>query len=337
MKKASILGSGSWGTALAILLAKKGLDPVTLWGRSRDVADAINESHRNPRYLTDITLPGEITATIELEATTSSELILFVVPSKATRQVAAALAGCGVPETAVLLSCSKGIERDTGLRMTQILEEFFPRNPIAVLSGPNHSEEIARELPGAAVIGSRDEDVSKRVQDVFTLPWFRSYTSDDVTGIEIGATIKNVFAIAAGIAEGLALGDNARAALVTRSLSEMIRVGTSLGGKPATFQGLSGVGDLIVTCYSEHSRNHKVGRMLGQGMTVQEVQDSLNMVAEGIINTDSVYQMARKAGLRTPITDEVHAILYENKAAAEALAGLLARDPRPEFDAEPSP
>ena len=255
-----------------------------------------------------------------------------MIPSGATRAVADQLAECGLPGEAVLLSCSKGIEKDSGKRMSEVLSAAFPENPVAVLSGPNHAEEIAHGLPGAAVIGASDSEVAGRLQDIFTLPFFRTYTSDDVVGIEAGATVKNVFAIAAGIAAGLRLGDNARAALVTRSLAEMIRIGVSLGGRPETFQGLSGVGDLIVTCYSEHSRNNRVGRMLGEGLGVAEIQERLNMVAEGILNTASVYQLARKADLRTPITDEVHAILYEDKPAADALADLLARDPRPESE-----
>lgn len=331
MTTASILGSGSWGTALATLLAKRGL-AVSLWGRSDEIAESINSAHKNPRYLSDIDLPSGIEATTQLSEIVGRDLIIFVVPSKATRDTANALASLNIPQGTPLLCCSKGIERDTGLRMTEVLGEIFPNNPIAALSGPNHAEEIARDMPGAAVIGSSDEAVARDLQGIFTLPWFRTYTSDDLIGIEIGATIKNVFAIAAGISEGLGLGDNARAALVTRSLAEMIRFGSAFGGRPETFQGLSGVGDLIVTCYSEHSRNHRVGKLLGQGMTLEEIQNSLNMVAEGILNTDSVYRAARKANVSTPITDQVHAILYDKKPAAAALSELLSRDPRPESD-----
>ncbi len=331
MNTATILGSGSWGTALAVLLAKRGL-AVTLWGRDQTVADAINASHRNPSYLSDITLPESIIATTDLRHAVGSELILFVVPSGSTRETATALAAAGLSAESILLSCSKGIETATGMRMTEILAEFLPRHPVAALSGPNHAEEIAREMPGAAVIGSRDPAIAARLQEIFTLPWFRTYTSEDVTGIEIGATIKNVFAIAAGISEGLGLGDNARAALVTRSLAEMIRFGTALGGQPETFQGLSGVGDLIVTCYSEHSRNHRVGKLLARGTSLEEIHQSMKMVAEGIRNTDSAYRAARRAGIATPITDQVHAIIYENKPAAQAIAELFSRDSRPESD-----
>ena len=331
MTTATILGSGSWGTALAILLAKRGL-AVTLWGRDETVADAINASHCNPRYLSEITLPESVTATADLRHAAGSELILFVVPSGATRETAIALAAAGLSAESILLCCSKGIERDTGLRMTEVLAEILPDNPVAALSGPNHAEEIAKEMPGAAVIGSSDPAIAAILQDTFTLPWFRTYTSEDVIGIEIGATIKNVFAIAVGISEGLGLGDNARAALVTRSLTEMVRFGTALGGQPETFQGLSGVGDLVVTCYSEHSRNHRVGNLLGQGKSLDEVHASMNMVAEGIRNTESVYRAARKAGVSTPITDQVHAILYEQKPTAQALTELLSRDTRPETD-----
>ncbi len=330
----SILGSGSWGTALAYLLAHSAGNPdVTLWGRDRAHAAEMNANRYNTRYLPEIELPPNVSATADLATAASASLILFVVPSAATRTMAADLRSIGTLDTAVFLSCAKGIEKESGLRMSEILQESFPDNPVAVLSGPNHAEEVARRMVTAAVIGCHDDNVAADLQRIFSLPWMRTYTSDDVAGIEIGGTIKNVFAIASGIAEGLGLGDNARAALVTRGLAEMIRVGVALGGKPETFQGLSGVGDLIVTCYSEHSRNHRVGRLLGQGKNLDAILKELGMVAEGVPNTASVYEIARKHDLRTPITDQVYAVLYENKPAADALQELLTRDPRPEAEA----
>ena len=331
IENATVLGSGSWGSGLATVLAQRGLN-TTIWGRDEKRAEQINNKHANPAYLPDVSLPTDIRATTDITAATNADLILFVVPSGPFRGIAAQLAALEVREQAVLLACTKGIELDSGKRMSEVLEEILPRNPVAVLSGPNHAEEVARQMPTAAVIGAHNQQVAEALQGVFTLPWFRTYTSEDVAGIELGGTIKNIFAIAAGVAEGLGLGDNARAALVTRGLAEMIRVGVALGGKPETFQGLSGVGDLIVTCYSEHSRNFRVGRMLGKGHSPEEIERSLGMVAEGVRNAASVYQCARRTQLRTPIIDEVHAIIYEEKPAAQALNELLSRDPRPELE-----
>jgi glycerol-3-phosphate dehydrogenase (NAD(P)+) len=329
MKSAAILGSGSFGTALAVLLAPK-LDAITLIGRDPNTADQINREHRNPHYLTDITLAPNIRATSDLTAALSTSLVIFAVPTSGTRQAAATLAQAGLPPDRILLSCAKGIEKSTGDRMSQILRDSFPNNPIAALSGPNHAEEIATSMPTCAVIGSDDHALAVKLQELFTLPHFRSYTSDDLPGIELGGAIKNVYAIAAGMAHGLNLGDNAVAALVTRALAEMTRLGVALGGTTETFSGLSGVGDLIVTCFSEHSRNHRVGLALGSGKSLEEAVAHLGMVAEGVPNTLSIHQAARRAGVRTPIIDAVHSILYQAKPAALAMRELLTRDPRPE-------
>ena len=330
MNHTAVLGSGSWGTALAFAAAQKS-PRVTLWGRDAAHAEALNRKHENARYLPGITLPDHLQATAGFAALAGADLVLAVVPSKALRQVAMDLKASGTlgPE-AILLCCIKGIELGTGLTMSGILHEIFPDQPLAVLSGPNHAEEIARKLAAAAVIGSHDEKVSLRLQEFFTLPWFRTYRSTDVTGIEWGGAVKNVFAIASGICEGLGLGDNARAALVTRGLAEMTRLGMAAGGRFETFQGLSGVGDLIVTCYSKHSRNNRVGRLLGEGRTLAEVTASMNMVAEGIPNTESIYAAARRYDIRTPIIDQMYAILYQGKPCAAALTELLSRDPRAE-------
>lgn len=328
---AAILGTGSFGTALARLLASK-LDSVELIGRDQAVADSINTTQHNSRYLAGIELPGNILATTSTANAAKHPLVLFCVPTAATRETARALSGCDLPVETVLLSCAKGIERSTGERMSEILREQLPANPVAVLSGPNHAEEIAACLATCAVIGAEDNVLACRLQELFTAPHFRSYTSDDLAGIELGGAIKNVYAIAAGIAAGLKLGDNAIAALVTRALAEMTRLGTCLGGRVETFAGLSGVGDLIATCFSTHSRNHRVGLALGAGKSLEEATSSLGMVAEGVPNTLSIHETAQKAGVRTPIIDAVHAILYKGMPAARALHELLNRDPRPEND-----
>jgi glycerol-3-phosphate dehydrogenase (NAD(P)+) len=344
LSSAAILGTGSFGTALAVLLAPR-LRQLLLIGRDAAVVDSINNRRRNPRYLSQIALPDHVTASVRLADALDHPLVIFGVPTAATRQVATDLAALGLPASTVLLSCAKGIERDSGERMSEVLHEIFPANPVAVFSGPNHAEEIATNLATCAVIGTTDPELARRLQELFTAPHFRSYTSDDLAGMELGGAIKNVYAIAAGIASGLGLGDNAIAAgiasglglgdnaiaaLVTRALAEMTRLGVALGGRAETFAGLSGVGDLIVTCFSAHSRNHRVGLALGHGKTLEEATASLGMVAEGVPNTLSIHDAARKAGVRTPIIDAVHSILYQHKPAARAMHDLLNRDPRPE-------
>jgi glycerol-3-phosphate dehydrogenase (NAD(P)+) len=331
IKSAAILGSGSFGTAIAKLLAKD-LESLLIYGRDLESIAAINNEHKNPRYLKAIELPKQIRATSEIADVVNHPLVIFAVPTSATRQCAENLATFGLPKSTVLLSCAKGIEKTTGDRMSQILREIFPENPIAVLSGPNHAEEIATGQATCAVIGSDNQEVAGALQKLFTKSYFRPYTSNDLAGIELGGAIKNVYAIAAGMSHGLGLGDNAVAALVTRALAEMTRLGTSLGGQPETFAGLSGVGDLIVTCFSVHSRNHRVGLALGQGKTLEEAIQELGMVAEGVPNTYSIYEAARKANVRTPIIDAVYSILYEGKPVAAAMTELLTRDTRMESE-----
>lgn len=328
---AAILGSGSFGTALATLLAPR-LESILLIGRDPATAESINREHRNPNYLADIPLAETVRASTDLADALHHPLVIFAVPTSATRQTAQSLAGAGLPADRTLVSCAKGIERDSGDRMSQVLREVFPHNPVAALSGPNHAEEIARGLATCAVIASDDPELSRRLQELFTLPHFRTYTCNDLAGLELGGAVKNVYAIAAGMAHGLGLGDNAVAALVTRALAEMARLGTALGGRAETFAGLSGVGDLIVTCFSEHSRNHRVGLALGSGNSLEHAVDAVGMVAEGVPNTRSIHEAARRAGVRTPIIDAVFSVLYQGKPAAAAMKELLTRDPRPEND-----
>ena len=237
-----------------------------------------------------------------------------------------------VKPDAVIVSCTKGIEQGTHKRMTEILQEYLPSNPIGVLSGPNHAEDICLGLPSASLIGFEDPKYADWVQQIFASKTFRVYSATDIIGMQLGGTIKNVFAIGAGLCEGLNLGDNAQAALLTRGLAEMTRIGVASGGRRETFMGLSGVGDLIVTCYSRHSRNQTVGRRLAEGKSLQEILDTLGMVAEGVPNTLSVYEIARKLEVRTPLIDAVYSVLYESKPPMEALAELMTRDPRPELD-----
>ncbi len=314
---------------MAKLLEKK-LERITLIGRDHQLVDCINREHRNPSYLTDISLMPHVRASTHLSDVCNHQLIMFAVPTSATRETAKRLSAENLTHDVTLLSCAKGIEKDSGERMSQILREFFPHHALAALSGPNHAEEIAAGMATCAVIGSEDHAVAERLQELFTLDHFRSYTSDDVAGIELGGAVKNVYAIAAGMAHGLSLGDNAVAALVTRALAEMTRLGVALGGRAETFNGLSGVGDLMVTCFSEHSRNHRVGLALGQGKSLDEAVSMLGMVAEGVPNTLSIHDAARRIGVRTPIIDAVFAIIYQNKPVSLAMRELLTRDPRRE-------
>lgn len=332
IRSAAILGAGSWGTALAVLLASRGLR-VQFWGRDRQLMEDIARTGRNLRYLPEVELPGGVEFLHELSDLCPAELVVVVTPSKALRGLAMQLKAAEiVGEETLLLSCSKGIELHSGLRMTEVLAELFPANRVAALSGPNHAEEIGRRMASAAVVACGDDGAAARLQKAFSLPWFRCYTSNDVAGVEWAGAMKNPYAIAAGIAKGLGLGDNAIAALVTRGLAEMVRLGVACGGRAETFYGLSGVGDLVATCYSEHSRNHRVGLMLGQGRNLADITASTRMVAEGIPNTESLWSWACKREVRMPLLDEVYAVLYHGKPPCEALRELLGRDPRPELD-----
>jgi len=332
IQSATVIGAGSWGTALAAMLSLRGLS-VQFWGRDAALMSQIRETRRNERYLPDLQLPEDIAVTSDLDALQPADMLVFVVPSKAMRQTAESVARSDAASNArVLVSCAKGIELETGRRMTEMIGESIPNVPLAVLTGPNHAEEVARRLATAAVVACADDGTARAVQHCFTLPFFRTYTTDDIVGAEWAGAMKNPYAIAAGIARGLKLGDNAIAALVTRALAEMVRLGVAEGGRAETFYGLSGVGDLMTTCYSEHSRNHRVGLMLGQGRGLDEIIAGTRMVAEGVPNTASLHRAAKEKEVRTPLLDEIHALLYEGKPAQEAMKALLSRDPRPEAD-----
>jgi len=253
-----------------------------------------------------------------------------VTPSMALRSVADRLSGLLSNHEAVLLSCTKGIEHGSGMRMSEILDQVFPRNTIAVLSGPNLAVEVARDLPTATVLGCRVHECAEELQRHLGSERFRIYSSDETIGIELGGALKNVFAISAGASDGFGLGDNSKAALVTRSLAELLRLGTAMGGNPRTFYGLSGAGDLIATCFSQHSRNRRVGEQLGRGKTLDEIASATHMVAEGIPTAKSARECARKLNIETPIIDQVYSILYEGKRPDQALQELLGRDQKAE-------
>lgn len=331
-KKVAIIGAGCWGTALALAFSEGG-DDVVLWTLDSCQAKELAETRLNPLFKGgQLPLPSNIEVTTDMEKVVLCDLVVLVVPSSAMRSVAENLLRYQLPKTTPLLSCTKGIEKGSSLRMTEILHEVLPHNLLAVLSGPNHAEEVVRGLPGITVIGSHDHELAANIQHRLSCSWFRAYTSSDVAGMELGGAIKNVFAIAAGICEGLGLGDNATAGLVTRALAEMTRLGIRMGGKPETFTGLSGVGDLMVTCYSHHSRNNTVGRHIAEGMTVDEILSHLGSVAEGVPNAYSIYETAKRLEVRTPLIDTVYAIIYEKKKPLAALEELFQRTLRSELD-----
>lgn len=329
LQSTAVLGAGSWGTALAALWGKNDRD-LRLWGRNQSLVEQLRKSRENRDYLPGIKLPKSVKVTNELSDCADVDLIVFVVPSTVLRTIADRLRETGVNRNTILLSCTKGIEHGTGMRMTQILHDLFPDNPVAVLSGPNLATEVSRELPTATVLACSEAGRAIELQNYLGSARFRIYTGDELVGIELGGALKNVFAIAAGISDGLGLGDNTKAALLTRSLAEMIRLGTAMGGSVSTFYGLSGAGDLIATSYSRLSRNRRVGEQLGRGESLQQITSSMQMVAEGIPTTKSAYECARRLNIETPIIDQVYAVLYEGKPLIQAMEELLGRDQKSE-------
>jgi glycerol-3-phosphate dehydrogenase (NAD(P)+) len=325
----SILGAGSFGTALAALLADRGM-PVALWGYNPVQVAKLRETRANERHLPGVALSELIQPTHDMAECARADMILFVTPSKAIRAVAEQFSKVSPPAGAPVVSCTKGIEPETGLRMSEILREYFPRNPIGALTGPSHAEELARRMAAASVIAFADLGVAERVQPLFTTPYFRLYTTTDLPGAEMGGALKNIYAIAAGVSDGLGLGDNAKASLVTRALAEMMRLGETMGGRRDTFYGLSGIGDLMVTCFSRHSRNRGLGERLGRGESLDAITAAMAGIAEGVPTTRSAYECARRAGVSTPIIDQVHALLFEGKPPKAALVELMSRDPKPE-------
>jgi glycerol-3-phosphate dehydrogenase (NAD(P)+) len=327
--KTVVIGAGGWGTALARLWANDRRQ-VLLWGHNADRIQRVQKTRENRDYLPGVTLPRSLQITSDLDDCAGADLLVLVTPSTAFREITIRLRKAVGDTDAVFLSCTKGIEHRTGMRMSEILHEIFPENKVAVLSGPNLAAEVASDLPTATVVGCEDTDCAAILQRTLGSPRFRIYTSADVISIELGGALKNVFAIAAGISDGLELGDNSKAALVTRSLAELVRLGQTMGGNANAFYGLSGAGDLILTCYSERSRNHTVGQRLGKGEPLAEIIASEKMVAEGIPTTRSARECARRLNVATPIIDQVYAVLYEQKKPTSALEELLRREPKPE-------
>lgn len=329
--KVAVIGAGSWGTAVAWLLGEKDYD-VTLWAREADIAAGINTEGRNPMFLTDVQLAPGVRSTHEIgEAVEDATAVVVVTPSHGVRGVAEAMSEY-LPTSVPVINLAKGVEQNTLMRMTQILEEVLGnRARLAALSGPNHAEEVSRGVPSATVVAAYEDEVARMFQDLFMAPTFRVYTNPDVVGVELCGASKNVVAVAAGMVDGLGYGDNTKATLMTRGLAEMSRLGSHLGANPMTYMGLAGMGDLIVTCTSRHSRNRALGEWIAGGGTVESYGAETHMVAEGAKSAVSLDDLAAKLEIEMPITRQVRAILYEGDVPGEAAAILMGRAAVDEF------
>jgi glycerol-3-phosphate dehydrogenase (NAD(P)+) len=328
---AAVIGAGGWGTTRARLLDERG-HRVTLWARREAFAEEIRRAHENAVYLPGIELSPSIEITHEASALSGQELYVFALPCQSTREVIVELSKSIARTDAVYVSASKGIEKHTLARVTEIISDALgvDASRTVALSGPSHAEEVARRVPTAIVAASLEHDTAREVQSAFFLPYFRVYSSSDVVGVELAAALKNVIAICAGITEGAGFGDNTKAALVTRGLAEMQRLGVALGAEEHTFSGLAGLGDLFVTCSSKHSRNRFVGEQIGRGRKLPEILQDLKMIAEGVSTTESAKNLAEFHKIEMPIVQETYKILFEHKDPREATNDLMNRDPKSE-------
>ncbi|MFZ3102391.1 MAG: NAD(P)H-dependent glycerol-3-phosphate dehydrogenase [Desulfitobacteriaceae bacterium] len=328
MAKIAVYGAGSWGTALAVLMSKVGHE-VALIGRNSEEMEAMKCSRENVRYLPSIALPVNLEITTDL-ASLSAETVIFSIPSHGVREVAR-LAKPYLQQDTIIVNTAKGLEEGTQLRLSQVIAEELPGLPIAVLSGPSHAEEVGQAMPTTVVVAS-ELPIAEKIQGLMMTPEFRIYTNPDVIGVELGGALKNVIALCTGIAEGLGFGDNTKAALMTRGLAEIARLGVALGGNPLTFAGLSGVGDLIVTCTSLHSRNRRAGVALGQGKLLEQVLKDVGMVVEGVKTTKVAYELGRTQGISMPIVEQAYAVLFEGKDPKAAVFELMGRGKRHELE-----
>lgn len=326
----AVIGAGSWGTTVASLAAVN--TPTTLWARRPELVDQMNSEHINPDYLSGFTLPEQLRATTSIEeAVGTADVLVMAVPSHGFREIAAAAAKHLRPWVPVV-SLAKGLERETRLRMSEVAAAEMPGHPVGVLTGPNLAKEVIAGQPTASVVAIPDSTIARELQRILTTPSLRVYTNRDVVGCEVAGVVKNVIAIAAGMAEGMEFGDNTRATLITRGLAEMTRLGVAMGGDPATFAGLAGIGDLIATCSSKQSRNNSVGLALGRGQTIEATLASMNMVAEGVKSSPSVLALAREYGVEMPIVEQVVRVCHERANAQEALWSLMGRSSKSEFE-----
>ncbi len=324
MYNISIIGAGSWGTAIAILLAKKGCN-VKQWVRRQELCDTIKKTKENITYLPGVVLPSNIDMSSDLDyCCKGSDILVIATPSHTVREVVKSIKPYTSKEQ-IIVDLAKGIENESLMRMSEIIEETLPSNKIVVLSGPCHAEEVARDIPTAIVSSARERKTAEYIQDVFMTPKFRVYTNPDMVGVELGGALKNIIAIGAGMNDGLGFGDNTKAAIMTRGIDEISRLGERMGAHKITFAGLSGIGDLIVTCTSMHSRNRRAGIAIGEGKSLEEVLGATNMVVEGVKTTKSAYELACKMGVDMPITQEIYNVLYNKADVKNSVINLMMR------------
>lgn len=334
MAKVGIMGAGSWGTALALLLHKNGHD-VTVWSISEQEVEMLTREREHKSKLPGVRLPQDMKFTTQMEETVrNKDFVILAVPSTVTRGTARKMCPL-VAEGQLLVNVAKGIEEATLMTLSEQIEEEIPQANVAVLSGPSHAEEVGRQLPTSVVIGAKSKEIAEYLQRMFMNEVFRVYTSPDILGIELGGSLKNVIALAAGMADGLGYGDNTKAALITRGIHEIAKLGVKMGGAKESFMGLTGIGDLIVTCASVHSRNRKAGFLIGQGKSMQEAMDEVKMVVEGVYSTKAAVALGKKYQVDLPIIEQVNAVLFEGKNAKEAVYDLMMRKGKAEHNAKP--
>ncbi len=328
--KITVLGDGGWGTTLGIHLAKRGHD-VRLWGAFPDYVEALNKTRENKKFLPGILIPSNIKILSDInKACDATELVLLAIPSQHMRKVLTKLKANASVKKAIVLSATKGIETKTYKRMSEVITELLGEVRLAVLSGPSIAYEAAREIPTTVVVSAKDMALAKKLQGLFNTDKFRVYTSDDVVGVELGGSLKNIVAVAAGIGDGLGLGTNAKAAILTRGLAEITRLGIAMGAKHETFSGLTGIGDLITTCISPHGRNRGFGEKLGKGKKAKEILSKTEMVVEGVATAESAYELAKKYNVDMPITTQVYEVIYKDKDPKLAVHDLMTRAPKAE-------
>ena len=329
MANVGVLGAGSWGTALSVLLSDNGHE-VTVWSIDENEVNMLNEKREHELKLPGVKLPDDMVITGNMRsAIQGKDFLVLAVPSPFTRSTARKMSPM-VAEGQIIVDVAKGIEESTLMTLSRQIEQEIPQADVAVLSGPSHAEEVGRRLPTTFVIGAKTRKTAEYLQSMFISNVFRVYTSPDILGIELGGSLKNVIALAAGIADGLGYGDNTKAALITRGIAEIARLGVKMGGKIESFTGLTGIGDLIVTCASVHSRNRKAGYLIGQGMSMQEAMDEVKMVVEGVYSAKAAAKLAKEYDVSMPIVEEVNAVLFEGKSPAEAVNDLMMRESRSE-------
>ncbi|WP_315118087.1 NAD(P)H-dependent glycerol-3-phosphate dehydrogenase [uncultured Clostridium sp.] len=326
----TFIGGGSFGTALGVMLGKKGLD-VKIYDRNNNVIEDINVKRENMKYLPHVIIPSNVIAYNNMEeAINGSKYVVLSVPSNAIREVSKSLKSY-INEDVIIINVSKGIEEHTGKRLSQVIQEELPENHVVILSGPSHAEEVGLDIPTTVVVSSEDMKYAKEVQEIFMTSKFRVYTNEDLIGVEVGGAVKNIIALAAGISDGIGYGDNTKAALMTRGMSEIIRIGEKLGGKRETFSGLTGMGDLIVTCTSMHSRNRRAGILIGKGYSMEEAIEEVGMVVEGIKACKAFYEQKEELGVSMPITDVLYKVLFEGKDPKYGVYELMTRDKKSEI------